>query len=543
LHDFLYRQKIFSRADAPSEKILFALQYEEKGSLMHIIHIASELAPLAKVGGLGDVILGLSRELSWKGHDVDIIIPKYDCMDSSGIRDLSVAYANLMSFYEGNWFSNTVWTGWVENLRVYFIEPHHPRYFFNRGCFYGCEDDVERYLYFSRTALEFLFKKQIQPDILHLHDWQAAAVALLYKDMYHSLGMVKSKIVFTIHNLEYQGKCSSYDLDKIGLRGVTYKVPEKLQDPHASETINLLKGGMIYADYITTVSPNYAQEATTIEGGRGLNQVVIQCEKKFKGILNGIDYSYWNPEIDRYLPAHFSWRETPIDKKDSSTLDKKSFIKKLLRQRLMLSEDHSPIMSCVTRLVPQKGIELIKHALQRTVEKGGQFILLGSSPIPSISEEFHALRVYYADHPHVHLCLHYQEELAHMIYAGSDMFIVPSLFEPCGLTQMISLKYGSIPIVRRTGGLADTIVDVDEPGRKFEETNGYVFEDPDTKGVDSALDRAFSCWFHMPDKWRKLMIHGMKTDFSWDKPANQYTEIYQQLTGKEKVPVKRSTQR
>lgn len=499
---------------------------------MHIIHVASELAPIAKVGGLGDVLLGLSRELSWKGHDVDIIIPKYDCMDSNEIRDLAITYADLMIFYEGEWHKNTVWMGWVENLRVYFIDPHNPRYFFNRGCFYGCEDDVERYLYFSRASLEFLFKKQLQPDIIHLHDWQTAIMAPLYKDIYMELGFNKPNIVFTIHNLEYQGKCARVDLDKLGIDGKKYDTQDKLQDPDNVSSINLLKGGLIYSDFITTVSPSYAKEILHPEGGKGLDKVLQQCQDKFLGILNGIDYSYWNPEIDRHLPAHYSSREMPANKKDKNTLDKKAFVKKVLRERLRLDEVHRPIVGCVARLVPQKGIELIKHALRRTLEKGGQFVLLGSSPIPSIAADFHALKQHYLEHSHVHLMLHHEEELSHMIYAASDMFIVPSIFEPCGLTQMIALKYGAVPIVRRTGGLSDTIVDVDYSGLDFDKTNGYVFEYPDEVGLNSALDRAIDCWFHHPDKWRKLMINGMNIDFSWNKPSNFYLDVYQKITEK-----------
>lgn len=499
---------------------------------MHIIHIASELAPIAKVGGLADVVLGLCRELTWKGHDVDIIIPKYDCMNSDDIRDLNIEYQELMSYFNGEWYTNTIWMGWVENLRVYFIDPHHPHYFFNRSCFYGCEDDVDRYLYFCRAALEFLYKKNITPDILHLHDWQSAAVAPLYYDMYKSLGYSKPKTVFTIHNIEYQGRCSPADINKIGLSGKQYLAPEKLQDNIYPTSINLLKGAIAYADFTTTVSPNYAKEVLTPEGGRGMEKTLALHQNKFSGILNGIDYSYWNPEIDRYLPAHFSSRETPLNKKDKNTLDKKAFIKNILRERLLLAEEHRPIVGCIARLVPQKGIELIKHTLHHTLDKGGQFVLLGSSPIPTITAEFHELKHKFADHPNVHLILHHQEELAHMIYAGSDMFIVPSLFEPCGLTQMIALKYGTIPIVRRTGGLADTIFDVDYSGKKLEETNGYTFDFPDKVGLNSALDRAIDCWFHNPEKWRKLIISGMNIDFSWNNPSNEYLKIYNKLLQK-----------
>lgn len=496
---------------------------------MHIVHIASELAPLAKVGGLADVVLGLCRELSWKGHDVDIIIPKYDCLDSEQIRDMGIDTKDLMSYYQGGWFSNTVWMGWVENIKVYFIDPHHPRFFFNRGCFYGCDDDIERFLYFSRAAMEFIYKRPLNPDIIHLHDWQTAAIAPLYKDMYSKIGLTRPKTLLTIHNMEYQGKCSVNDLTSIGLDGPHYQQATRGQDNFYPHLINLLKTGIIYSDFVTTVSPNYAKEVLTPEGGKGLESTLLQVQDKFKGILNGIDYSYWNPEIDRLLPTHYSAREIPANKKDKNTLDKKGFIKKILRERLNLAEDHRPIIGCIARLVPQKGIDLIKHTLRHIVEKRGQFILLGSSPIPSINAEFHRLKHQFTDHPHISLTLHHQEELAHLIYAGSDMFIVPSLFEPCGLTQLIALKYGTIPIVRKTGGLADTVYDVDYSGKPFEQTNGYTFDFPDAEGVDSAVDRAIKCWFEDPEKWRNLMLTGMKMDFSWNHPSDLYLEIYRNL--------------
>lgn len=496
---------------------------------MHIIHIASELAPLAKVGGLADVVLGLSRELSWKGHDVDIIIPKYDCIDSNQIRDLTVEIQELMSFYNGEWFHNTVWVGWVENLKVYFIEPHHPRYFFNRGCFYGCDDDIERYLYFSRLALEFLYKRGIAPDIIHLHDWQTAAIAPLYYQMYNQIGYNKPKLTFTIHNIEYQGKCSPQDLDKIGLDGMAFLTDKKMQDPIYPDLINLVKGAIVFSDFVTTVSPNYAKEILTPEFGRGMESVLNLYQDKFLGILNGIDYSYWNPEIDRFLPVHYSSREAPVNKKDHNTIDRKAFVKNVLRERLCMAEDYSPIVGIIARLVPQKGIELIKHAMQYTIEHGGQFVLLGSSPIPSIQNDFMQLKHKYEDHSNIYLALHHQEELAHMIFAAADMFIVPSIFEPCGLTQMIALKYGAIPIVRRTGGLADTVFDVDNTT----EANGFTFDEPSKSELEKTLQRAFECWFNNQERWRKLMISGMNIDFSWDKPADHYLNLYKKLCFKE----------
>lgn len=493
---------------------------------MHIIHIASELAPLAKVGGLADVLLGLCRELSWKGHDVDIIIPKYDCINSDEIRDMSIVQNNLMSYYAGEWYSNTIWTGWVENLRVYFIDPHHPRHFFSRGCFYGCQDDIERYLYFARAAIEFLFKQSIRPKIIHLHDWQTGIIPVLYADIYKEKGFGEVRFVSTVHNMEYQGKCAVADLDRIGLKGENYLTEDKLQDPLNPELVNLLKAGIVYSDFVTTVSPTYAEEVKTPEFGCGLDRVIVKHQNKFMGILNGLDYSYWNPEIDRHLPIHYSSREIPANKKDRNTLDKKAYIKRVLREKLSLTEDYSPVVGNVTRLVPQKGIELLKGAISHTLSKGGQFIMLGSPSTEVISEEFQALKNHYSGNPHVSLMLQHQEELAHLIFAASDIFLVPSIFEPCGLTQMIALKYGAIPIVRRTGGLADTVFDVDTSGK---EGNGYTFDPPEMTAFASTMDRAFECWFKDPDRWRTMMINGMNIDYSWNKASNQYLEVYNKL--------------
>lgn len=497
---------------------------------MHILHVASELAPIAKVGGLADVLLGLSRELSRKGHDVDIIIPKYDCMNSNDIRDFTIDVQDLPSYYDGKWYSNTVWVGWVENLKVYFIEPHHPKYFFNRSCFYGCEDDIERYLYFSRAALEFIFAKNLEPNIIHIHDWQTAAIAPLYYEVFKKKETKPSKIVFSIHNLEYQGKCAPFNLDWVGLSGKDMLTYDKLQDFLYPANINLLKGAIVYSDFFTTVSPTYAWEIMTIEGGRGLDQTIRLYQDKFKGILNGVDYSFWNPETDKFLPSHFSPRELPLNKKDHHTIDSKAYVKKVLREHLFLAEVHRPIVGCIARLVPQKGIEMIKHVIMTIIEKGGQFVLLGSSPIPSINAEFHLLKTHFGDHPHIHLTLKHQEELAHLIYAGSDILIVPSVFEPCGLTQLIAMKYGTIPVVRKTGGLADTVFDVDYSEKPLNMTNGFVFEHPNAQGIDSALDRAIKLWYNSPDKWRELMVRTMMQDYSWDKPSLEYLKIYQELT-------------
>jgi starch synthase len=489
---------------------------------MFIVHIAAEIAPVAKVGGLADVVLGLSRELTKQGHMVAIILPKYDCMDDQDVKDMQIVDNNFWSMGAEGWVRNSIWAGLVEGLPIFFIEPHNSTGYFNRGRFYNCDDDSERFLYFSRAALEFLLKSGKHPDIIHLHDWQTATIAPLYYDVYRSLGLQISGIVFTVHNFEYQGLCESSELDKIGLKSTDYLSSGKLRDSQYPEKINLMQGGIVYSDYVTTVSPNYAQEVLHPLGGKGLEVLLNQYQHKFTGVLNGLDYTYWNPETDPFLPTSFSSYE-------KECYSHKIANKNRLRERLSLSNQQRPIVSCIVRLVPQKGTHLIYHAIFRTLEKGGQFILLGSSPFPSVNNQFRQLKVNLGNNPNVHFELNYNEELSHLIFAGSDLFIVPSLVEPCGLTQLISLRYGTIPIVRKTGGLADTVFDIEYSGKPHYQTNGFVFEHADEEGVNSALDRAIQCWFDQPEYWQQLVLNGMQMDFSWVQPTKQYIAIYQSL--------------
>ena len=494
---------------------------------MHIVHIASEMAPIAKVGGLADVILGLSRELAHQGHQIEIILPKYACIDYNEIHELHVANRDLLSYWNGGWFHNTIWAGTVEGLKVYLIESHTPAHYFGRNRLYGYEDDIERFTYFSRAALEFLLKEKMSPDILHIHEWQTALVGPLYWDLYKELGLTGPRVVFTIHNLEYQGQCSTQDLDRIGLKGIDYLQPHKMQDNHNPELINLMKGGIIYSNAVNTVSPTYAEEIKSSIGGRFLDKTLNQNASKFRGILNGLDYTFWNPATDRYLPAHFSIPARLDPEQEKSIFAIKKQIKTQLRERLSLAYKDCPIVGSITRLVPQKGVELLKHAIFRTLEKGGQFILLGTAPTNHLNEEFQTLKLHFTDNPNVHLELHHHEELAHMIFAGSDMFIVPSIFEPCGLTQLIAMRYGTIPIVRKTGGLADTVFDVDFSEKPFKYRNGYVFDHADATGVNSALDRAIKDWFHQPGRWQQLVLNALTIDFSWNQPAKQYLDMYE----------------
>ncbi len=486
---------------------------------MHIIHIASEMAPAAKVGGLGDVILGLSRELQAKGHTVEVILPKYSSIDYRAVDGLSIVCRDLWSYLAGGWCHNTVWKGRVAGIKVFFIEPHNPTHYFCREHPYGYPDDIERFTYFSRAALEFLLKTRSRPDILHLHEWQTALIAPLYWDIYRALGLNNPAIVMTLHNLEHQGHCTPADLDRVGLKGLHYLTQERLAHDGNPLTINLLKGGIVYSNLVTTVSPTYAREIQTVAMGHGLDHTLRTHASKLKGILNGLDYAHWSPKTDTHLIANYEASEEGLQKKAEN--------KRELQRRLLLAPTDSPLIGCVARLVPQKGVSLIKHAMLRALSLGAQFVLLGSSPIPAIRDDFHKLKVQLCDNVNVHLELQHHEELIHLIFAGADLFIVPSIFEPCGLTQLISLAYGTIPIVRRTGGLADTIVDIDNRERSLNERNGFVFDLPTPEGVNTALDRALVMYSQNPTLWKELQLRAMRFDFSWKRPALEYIKIYE----------------
>ncbi|XP_044460720.1 probable starch synthase 4, chloroplastic/amyloplastic [Mangifera indica] len=485
---------------------------------LHIIHIAAEMAPVAKVGGLGDVVTGLGKALQKRGHLVEIVLPKYDCMQYDHIDNMRALDVVVESYFDGRLFKNIIWVGTVEGLPVYFVEPLHPDKFFWRGQYYGEHDDFKRFSFFSRAALELLLQAGKKPDIIHCHDWQTAFVAPLYWDLYASKGLNSARICFTCHNFEYQGTAPASALASCGLHVQHLNRPDRMQDNSSHDRVNPIKGAIVFSNIVTTVSPSYAQEVRTAEGGRGLHSTLNCHSKKFFGILNGIDTDAWNPASDATLEVQYN----------ANNLQGKAENKLALRRHLGLSSagTRQPLVGCITRLVPQKGVHLIRHAIYRTLELGGQFVLLGSSPVPHIQSEFKGIANQFKIHDHVRLILKYDESLAHSIYAASDMFIIPSLFEPCGLTQMIAMRYGSIPITRKTGGLNDSVFDVDDDTIPFQHRNGYTFLNPDEQGVNSALERAFSHYRNNPESWHQLVCKVMNMDWSWETSALQYEELY-----------------
>ena len=490
---------------------------------MYIVQIASECAPVAKVGGLGDVVYGLSRELQKRMHTVEVILPKYDCMRYDQIWGLEKIYHDLWVPWYGGSIHCSVWQGHVHGVRCFFIEPHSQDNFFNRGDYYGYPDEAMRFAFFSKAALEFLLKTNRRPDIIHCHDWQTGIVPVLLFEIYKFHGMRNSRVCYTIHNFKHQGICGEDILRATGLGRRDYFFHyDRMRDNFNPGALNLVKAGIVFSNAVTTVSPQYAWEVRLGDQGFGLGQTLNIHEQKFSGVLNGIDTDAWNPEVDRLLPARYG----------PSTLDGKYRNKEALRDRLMLRAGFKPIVSFVGRLDPQKGIHLIRHALHFALAHGAQFVLLGSSPDPGIGHAFRQLKRQVNDNPDCHLELRYDEELSHLIYAGSDMLVVPSLFEPCGLTQMIALKYGTVPIVRGVGGLANTVFDRDHSDKPLDERNGYVFHQTDEPAIESALSRAIGLWNSSPESFRELMRNGMRCDFSWNLPGQRYLEIYDGISSK-----------
>jgi starch synthase len=487
---------------------------------MYIVMVASECAPVAKVGGLGDVVFGLSRELEIRGNAVEIILPKYDCMRYDHIYGLQVVYESLQVPWFNYHIPCTVWFGFVHGRKCFFIEPHSADNFFSRGTYYGFADEHMRFAFFSKAALEFLLKSGKRPDIIHTHDWQSALVPVLLYEMYQHLGMERTRVCHTFHNFRHQGIAGENVLWFTGLgRPDYYFHRDRMGDDFNPSAINFSKGAVIYSNFVTTVSPRHAWEVRHGEWGYGLGHALHVHQSKFGGVLNGLDYEMWNPESDPHIPAHYN----------ADTLEEKFKNKEALRERLWLRQEYKPLIAYVGRLDTQKGIHLIRHALFYAINNGAQFVLLGSSPEHGINDDFWHLKHTLNDNPDCHLEIGFNEELSRLIYAGSDMMVVPSLFEPCGLTQMIALRYGTVPIVRSVGGLADTVFDWHYGEVPEEQRNGFVFHQPDIAGLESAMSRAIGLWHHYPEEFRQVVLNGMGCDYSWNYPGQDYLNIYEYI--------------
>jgi len=485
--------------------------------------VASECAPVAKVGGLADVVFGLSRELELRGHDVEIVLPKYDCMRYDRIWGLQPSYDDLWVPWRGGTVHCTVWFGFVDGRKCFFIDPHSAENYFNRGTFYGCNDDEMRFAFFSKGALEFMLKAGKRPQVIHTHDWQTGLLPVMLFEMYKFHGMEHQRVCHTVHNFRHQGIAGADVLWATGLnRFDYYYARNRLADEYNASAINYTKAAIVFSNFVTTVSPTHAWEARHTDQSFGLGHILYQHQNKFGGVLNGLDYDSWNPELDRHVARRYN----------AGCIEQKYVNKDALRERLWLRKDFKPLIACVGRLDSQKGVHLIRHALFYSIWNRAQFVLLGTGPEAGVNDEFWRIKRYLNDSPDCHLEIGYDESLAHLIYAGADMLVVPSLFEPCGLTQMIAMRYGTIPIVRGVGGLKDTVSDWNYPSGCGGPRNGYVFYQPDYPGIESALRRAIGLWYGYPEQFHELVRNAMACDYSWRDPAQHYLNIYEYIRHK-----------
>ncbi|KAK1549512.1 hypothetical protein Q3G72_003197 [Acer saccharum] len=503
---------------------------EKDSNPIHIIHVTAEMAPIAKVGGLGDVVTGLARACLSHGHAVDVMLPFYECIEKQQINDLALI-TEYNTFYDGNWVPTNAYRGAVSGIPVIFIEPSN-EFFKGQNVYGGSYNELEAYLFFSRACLEWMQVAGVQPDIIHVHEWQTGALPLLYWDMYQNLSLKKPRVVLTIHNMEHYGECGKDQLSKCGLDGSIYASVDKAMDDrtigHNPERLSLLKGGIVYSNAVVTVSPTYLKE-TLCSGW--LASTLLRNREKYFGILNGIDTVIWDPATDVFLPANFH----------AQKLEGKKICKYYVQRGLgLVSEgtltadpvpyirDNVPLIVCITRLVAQKGLHLITQAIKRTEELGGQMIVLGKAPDARVQGEFEDLANSHNQGSSIRVLLMYSEELSHMLYAAADMVLVPSIYEPCGLAQMIGMRYGAVPVVRKTGGLADTVFDMDDSSN-HEMANGFVFEGIHEGSLNCTLDRAFRHYREKTDEWNSIVQKVMEIDNSWNNTAGKYIETYNSI--------------
>lgn len=464
---------------------------------MKILFCASEVAPFAKTGGLADVCGTLPLALEKRGIEIILTLPRYQCVD--------VKKFQLKRIDDDFWVTKI-----GKGISVYFIE--HEKYFGRKGIYGstkgGYPDNLERFSYYCRKSLELIKKINFKAEVVHCHDWQTALIAVYLKFIYGGDAFYKKvKSVLTIHNLAYQGLFTPQEFLKLGL-------PQELYSINGFEfynKLNLLKGGIIFSDYVTTVSRTYAVEIQTDTLGCGLAGVLRARKNPLAGILNGIDDTMWNPTTDPWLQKRYS----------SDSLEHKYQNKERVQKDFKLpTRSDAPLFGFVGRLSAQKGLDLLWQAVDEIASLDLQMVILGTG-----EEKYHRLlkRMARRCPKKIAVGLEYNEPLAHRIYAGCDIFLMPSVYEPCGLSQMISLKYGTIPLVFKTGGLAETVIAFNSSNAKG---NGFVFDRYDKNTFLKTVKKAVAAYKNKT-LFRKLIERAFTYDFSWDESARGYQELYQ----------------
>lgn len=482
---------------------------------MNIVFACSEFTPLAKTGGLADVCAALSAYLFDHGDDVRVLMPLYRAVEETGLKlepieplqDLSIRLGSQEITYS---IDAARLTGSDQDICLLRCPE-----FYDRDRIYGdAGDEHRRFILLSRATIEMCRHTDFEPDILHCHDWHTALVPLYLKTVYATERLfTKTRTVLTIHNIAYQGIFGAEIIDELGLGGAEGNLNQ--EDLHADQ-INFLKTGVLHADLLTTVSPTYAKEIQTGAYGMGLQGLLQKRSETLIGILNGVDYELWDPEHDGLIPHAYS---------ASSLGGKKKNKAELLAETGLDVADDRPLIGMVSRLTSQKGIDLLEAVLPGILQLRPFVLIVLGSGEPRYEQFFTSLEESFESQ--VRFYNGYNDKLAHWIEAGSDMFLMPSHFEPCGLNQMYSMRYGTVPIVHETGGLADTVEPYDS---NTKQGTGIVFRHYDETGLRWAIDTALDLY---EDKkaWRQIIGNGMARDFSWEHQGKLYAELYRKLTG------------
>ncbi|MFA5478522.1 MAG: glycogen/starch synthase [Candidatus Muiribacteriota bacterium] len=473
---------------------------------MNIFHLASEVNPYIKTGGLADVVGSLPvSQASIRGNKVNILMPLYkkipENFDVEYFTDFSVDTPYGKKTVIVKTFQHT------KNIKVFFIGEYG--YYFRDEIYGDYEDNAERFAFFSKSSLELIKKLDIKPDVVHCHDWQTGLTSFYgKKDKFFN----NTVFAFTIHNIAYQGLFNYSDLYTMDIDS-SYFTQDYLEFYGKG---SMLKAGIVFSDFVNTVSPSYRNETLTPEYGFGMDGLLQSVSFKYSGIVNGIDIKEWNAEKDKMIYKKYS-----ADKIDDKEINKK----KLFQDMNLKYHSESALFVAVTRLAEQKGIELIINNIKFIAENGHKLIILGSGDkfYEDLLIEFEKK---YAEN--VRVILKYDFELAHKLYAGADFFLMPSKFEPCGLSQLISLLYGTIPVVRKTGGLADTVLDLKT---NPEIGTGFVFENFFIDEFQQALDNALTV-FKNKNSFKNLKIRAMNQDFTWDNTSKEYLKLYKQYLNK-----------
>ncbi|MFP4657884.1 MAG: glycogen synthase GlgA [Desulfonatronovibrionaceae bacterium] len=478
-----------------------------------IFHISSEIYPFSKSGGLADVVGILPQALHDAGFRACVITPLYGRIATSQYR-INLAYENCPVGYPWPDITTDIYRTDFHGIPIFFIDRGE---YFDRKHYYCTHkgdyfDNCERFIFFCRAAVALMERLGTQPRIVHAHDWHAALCnTYIYFNKRSSAFWKETKTVFTIHNLAFQGRFSSRLFWDSGLPFEAWN----MDGVEFFNSFNLLKAGIAYSDLITTVSPTYASEILTPEFGCGMEGLLAKNKDKIWGILNGADYSIWDPRKDRYLPRNYSLRD----------LSGKMECKKSLLQELCLPEKLAdrPVFGFIGRMRRQKGIDLVLEAAQKLVEIGAGLIVLGEG------KDLYETRLMelVEQHPkNIAGIVGYTEEMAHKIQAGADVFLMPSRYEPCGLTQMYSLRYGTLPVASAVGGLKDTITPYPE-----KDANGFIFRKFGLEPFMQCLEQAVDIFRNQPLIWEKMRQRAMQTDFSWTKSAQVYARAYESLAG------------